>query len=171
MCLVTISLKPLSGGHLLYSNAVLLPNLWYLSPSSCQHTLETFTFKTLRVYRPGEGLQSPPSSPVSHCSQTRQEKPCPDPTQTLISQSWLLGGYLHAEDILRHHHQQKILMNSFLLKIRLSLIFTDVEKVPCFLKIEQLLHQAIKKKKKKGRKPRLYDHTQRQTGASVNIES
>lgn len=36
-------------------------------------------------------------------------------------------------------------MNSFLLKIHLSLIFTDVGKVPCFLKIEKQLRWAIKK--------------------------
>lgn len=121
--------QTLWGRHLLYSNTVLLPNSVF-EPLFLPACSEKVHFLDSRSSHTGEGFQSPVLITGVPLFPHLQRTPASPPGKHLHLGQGSCVGILTAEDILRDH--QQILVNPFFSKLRLSLIFTNVERLPCF---------------------------------------
>lgn len=166
MLLMTITPKPYEGGTF-YIQIQFCSLTQCLSPSFCQLTLQRFTCQTVGPHTLVRVSSTLSSSRVSRCSQTCTENACLTPRQTPTSQPGLLCGHLNCR---RHFKRSSTDTNeSFFSKLHLSLIFTNVEKLPCFPQnIESCWIRPLKKKKRL--KPRLCYHTETNRNP-VNTES
>ena len=167
MLLVTISPKPYEGGTF-YIQIQFCSLTQCSSPSSCQLTLQRFACQTVGPHTLVRVSSTLSSSRVSHCSQTCTENACLTPWQTPTSWPGLLCGHMNRRI---HVKRESTETNEpfFFSKLHLSLIFTNVEKLPCFPQNkESCWIRPLKKKQRL--KPRLCFHTETNRNP-VNTES